>query len=186
MDINNKTNRFVIKKLISKSDIEKRIVIIAKEINKYYLNINETILILGVLKSSIIFFSTLLTKLNINCQIDFLYISSFDGKLVSQNKPIWRMKPNFELKGRKILVIEDIVDSGNTINLIIDYLTENQVDSFKIATFLIKKTEKKIKDTPEINWYGFKIEDLFVVGYGLDYEEKLRNLPYVGKLVLLN
>jgi hypoxanthine phosphoribosyltransferase len=96
------------------------------------------------------------------------------------------MKPNLDLRNRKILVIEDIIDSGSTINLINDYLKKQQVKSIKIITFLIKKTKKQVKTTPKIDWFGFEIEDLFVVGYGLDYEETLRNLPYVGNLVLLN
>jgi hypoxanthine phosphoribosyltransferase len=88
MNINNKKTEFIIKKLISRARIDKRIEILAKEVNKYYHKVNETILVLGVLKSSVIFFANLLTKLNISCQIDFLYISSFDGKVTSQSKPI--------------------------------------------------------------------------------------------------
>lgn len=159
--------------LISEDKIKKRVKELAKQISHDYRN--KDLLLLGVLKGSFIFLADLMRVLEIPAQCDFLKVSSYAG-----DKSSGKTKIDFlPLVAKKdILIIEDIVDTGLTINSIKKEIENQKPRSLKLCSLLSKpsRREQEVK----IDYLGFEIVDKFVVGYGLDYEEKFRNLPYIG------
>ena len=164
-----------IKVLINQSRLEKRIGEIAKQIDKDYKG--KEIVLVGVLKGSVMFMAELAKQIKNNVELDFMEVSSYEGK-----ESTGRVKINKDLRnpieGKEVIIVEDILDTGRTLTYLIKYLKEKKPNSIKIATMLAKPT-KKIFEL-DVEYIGFSIEDKFVVGYGLDHNEKYRNLPYIG------
>ena len=157
-------------KIISLSAINKRLIEIAYDINNRYYS--KSPLLIGVLNGSFIFLADLVRCLNIDVEISFIKASSYNGK---QKSDI--IKFDFfdfdNIKGKDIIIIEDIVDTGDTVSKIRNKMI-NKANSVAIAAFLLKPNKAKLNF--EIDWVGFEIPDEFVVGYGLDYNQKFRNL----------
>jgi hypoxanthine phosphoribosyltransferase len=166
-----------IKVLIKEEEINKRIKDLSILINEFYIKKKQPVLIIGVLKSCFPFFSELLKQIKFNCIIDFIKISSFQGKMESFDDPKIIDFPNELIENHEVLIVEDIVDSGKTIKLIKDFFLNKKPLSLKIVSLLIKK---KVRNFKIIDWFGFQIDNFFIVGYGLDYQEQLRNLPFIG------
>ncbi len=165
-----------IKTLISKRDLNKRIGEIANEISKDFNK--EPILIVCVLKGATYFAVDLSKKIKDNkVEIDFMKISSYSGT-TSTGKVNIKLDVNENIEGRNVIIVEDIIDSGISLNYLYDHLIEKKPKSLKIAVLLDKK-ERRVKDI-NVDYTGFVIEDKFVVGYGLDYDEQYRNLDYIG------
>ena len=165
-----------IKTLISKRDLNKRIGEIANEISKDFNK--EPILIVCVLKGATYFAVDLSKKIKDNkVEIDFMKISSYSGT-TSTGKVNIKLDINENIEGRNVIIVEDIIDSGISLNYLYDHLIKKKPKSLKIAVLLDKK-ERRIKDI-NVDYTGFVIEDKFVVGYGLDYDEQYRNLDYIG------
>jgi hypoxanthine phosphoribosyltransferase len=138
------------------------------------------LLLVSVLKGSIVFMADLIRAISIPHEIDFMATSSY-GSGVSSSGVVRILKDlNSSIEGRNIVVVEDIIDSGNTLNYLLRILQERQPASIRILT-LLDKPERREVDVP-VDWIGFSIPNAFVVGYGLDYNEIYRNLPYVGVL----
>lgn len=161
--------------LINKARLEKRIDEMAKEIEKDYEG--KEIVFLGILKGSVPFMWELAKRIKNNVIFEFIEVSSYKGTestgTVTLHKDI-----KDSIEGKDVIIIEDIVDTGRTIDFLLKHLKEKGVNSIKIATLLSKPSRRVIE--LNVNYIGFKIEDKFVVGYGLDYDQKLRNLPYIG------
>ncbi len=161
--------------LIKEDDIKKRVKELGKEINNDYKNRNP--ILIGVLKGAFVFLADLLRELEIPVEIDFLGISSYEG---TKSSGVVRITQDLSLKieDRDVILVEDIVDSGRTINYIINNLRTRQPRSIAVCTLLNKKSARVI-DVP-LTYIGFNIPQVFVVGYGLDYEKKFRNLKHIG------
>ncbi len=166
--INNKEN---LKECISEDQILSRIKEIAVEISKKYLN--DPPIFICVLKGSFIFFADLIREIEIDCEIDFIQVSSYSG--IRSNQEIDLMKDiSLNIKNRNIVIIEDIIDTGITIKFLKEWINKLDPKSIAIATLLMKP---KIANLDfKIDWVGFEIAPEFVVGYGLDFNQKLRNL----------
>ncbi len=165
-----------IKTLISKRDLNKRIGEIANEISKDFNK--EPILIVCVLKGATYFAVDLSKKIKDNkVEIDFMKISSYSGT-TSTGKVNIKLDVNENIEARNVIIVEDIIDTGISLNYLYDHLIEKKPKSLKIAVLLDKK-ERRVKDI-NVDYTGFVIEDKFVVGYGLDYDEQYRNLDYIG------
>lgn len=166
-----------IKVLIEKEKLEKRIEEIATEIQKDYLG--EDILVICILKGSLYFTVDLTKKINnYKLEIDFMRISSYGDELTSSGKINIIKDLETDINGRNVLVVEDIIDTGNTLYYLKDILEKRNPRSLKICTLLDKKSRRIKNVVPE--YIGFEIEDKFVVGYGLDYKDCFRNLPFIG------
>ena len=156
--------------IISSSSINRRVIEIAQDINNKYCS--KLPLIVGVLNGSFIFLADLVRCLNIDVEISFIKARSYNGKQKSNI-----IKFDFfdfdNIKGKDIIIIEDIVDTGDTVSKIRNKMI-NKANSVAIAAFLLKPNKAKLNF--EIDWVGFEIPDEFVVGYGLDYNQKFRNL----------
>lgn len=161
--------------LIKEEDIRKRIKEIGLEINNDYKNKNP--ILIGVLKGAFVFLADLLRELNIPVEIDFLGISSYTG---TKSSGVVRITQDLSLniEDRDVILIEDIVDSGRTLDYIINNLRTRKPRSIAVCTLLNKK-DARVIEVP-LTYIGFNIPKVFVVGYGLDYENKFRNLKYIG------
>ncbi len=161
--------------LIREDDIKKRIQEIGAEINQDYKNKNPVFI--GVLKGAFVFLADLLREISIPAEIDFLGISSYTG---TQSSGVVRITQDLSIniEDRDIIVVEDIVDTGRTLNYIISNLKTRGPRSIAVCTLLNKK-DARLVDVP-LTYVGFNIPRVFAVGYGLDYENKFRNLRHIG------
>jgi len=163
--------------LISKAKIDNRIEQIAKELSLQFKN--EIPILIGVLNGAFIFMSDLMRKLTIDCEMDFIKISSYAGKK-STGTVILLKDISADITGRHVIIVEDIIDSGLTIKFLRDRLRGASAKSVTIVTLLLKPGIAKLDF--KIDYIGFEIPPEFVVGYGLDYDQKLRHLPEVYRL----
>ncbi len=161
--------------LIDRQHIEKRVRELAREITKDYQG-KEPILI-GVLNGCFIFFADLVRHVELDLEIDFIKLSSYGDEKVSSGKVEILKNINADLRNRHVLVVEDIVDTGLSINFLKRKLLNLKPASLKFVSLLLKKEKAKVDF--EINYVGFEISNEYVVGYGLDYKQVLRNLPAV-------
>ena len=164
--------------LLSEKQLEKIVNSLAKKIEKDY-NDKEFIMI-GLLKGSVAFMADLMKKLDLDFSIDFMVASSYGSGTESSGKVKVISDVTIPVKDKDILIVEDIVDSGNTLNFICNYLVTKGAKSVKVVTLCDKPARRKAPFTPD--YVGTEIPDEFIVGYGLDYNEKYRNLPYIGIL----
>ena len=164
-----------IKILIDEEKINVRIKELARQIEKDYKN--KDIVFLCVLKGSVVFTVNLAKEIKNNIQFEFIEVSSYEGYnstgKIKINKDITE-----SIKGKNVIIIEDIIDTGNTLFYLKNYLQEKEPETLKICT-LLDKPSRRIKNI-EADYVGFVIDNKFVVGYGLDYNQNLRNLNYVG------
>lgn len=137
-------------------------------------------LVVGVLKGCFVFMADLMREINIFCDMDFMVVSSYGSGTTTTGAVKILKDLNQNIEGRHIIIIEDILDSGITLSYLKNYLSMRNPASIKICTLLDKPARRKADITPD--YVGFICPDDFIVGYGLDYDEKYRNLPYIGGL----
>ena len=166
-----------LEKYISDQDITKRVKEISNEISHLYRDKNP--ILIGVLNGSFIFLSDLIRHLNIDCEVDFIKISSYVGKK-SIGKINMTKGLDLDIKNRSVIIIEDIIDSGRSIKYLYDYISNLNPKDIAVISLLAKKSISKLNF--KIDFIGFEISSEFVVGYGLDYNQKLRNLKSIYKL----
>ena len=164
-----------IKVLISSSKIKSKVNKIAQQINKDFKN--KQLVVVSVLSGSVVFCSDIIRKLSVDFEIDFVRVSSYKGKK-SSGKIKFLSDTVIDVKGKDVLLVEDICDSGRTLSYVKDLFIKRKAKSVKICTLINKKVEK-FKNI-KIDYFGFDIDNDFIVGYGLDYNGKYRGLPYIG------
>jgi len=164
--------------LISEEEIAKKVKELGAQITKDYEG--ENLLIITILKGSVIFAADLLREIKIPVEIDFMCLSSYGSGSNSSGVVKIVKDLNKSIEGLNVLIIEDILDSGNTLSHLMELLKTRNPKSIRIAT-LLDKPDRRVVDV-EVAYRGYTIPDEFVVGYGLDYDEKYRNLPFVGIL----
>ena len=164
--------------LFSEGAINKRVKELASRISEDYKG--KELLVVGVLKGSVIFAAELIKNITIPCQIDFMAVSSYGDS--SETTGVVRILKDLdsEISGKHIIIVEDIVDSGITLNYLSNYLKSRNASSVEIVSLLTKPSRRKVDI--DCKYVGFETPDEFLVGYGLDYAEKYRNLPFVGIL----
>ncbi|WP_274365915.1 hypoxanthine phosphoribosyltransferase [Paenibacillus thermotolerans] len=164
--------------LFSEQDIQQKIAELGKQITEEYAGKNP--LVLCVLKGAFLFMGDLVKRIDIPLEIDFMAVSSY-GKATQSSGVVKILKDlDTPVEGRDILIVEDIIDSGLTLSYLVDVLERRNAHSIKIVTLFDKPARRTVG--LEADYKGFVIPDAFIVGYGLDYDEKYRNLPYVGVL----
>lgn len=164
--------------LFSEEQIRARVAEVASEVDKRY--VGKTPLCVGILKGGIIFYSDFIRHLTSPVELDFMAVSSYGGGAVSSGKLKIRKDLDKDVKGRDVIIIEDIIDSGFTLANLKRLLLERGANSVLIVTLLNKKGRRSYDISPDFNC--FDIENEFVIGYGLDYNERYRSLPYIGVL----
>ena len=162
--------------LIDHADIKKRVQELGEEINRAYAG--QDLVLVSVLKGSVVFMADLMRAIKVPHEVDFMATSSYGGGTTSSGAVRILKDLNCNIEGRNVLLVEDIVDSGNTLSYLVRMLEERHPKSLHIMTLLDKPDRR---ESPiEVKWVGFSIPNEFVVGYGLDYDEIYRNLPYIG------
>ena len=167
------------KVLITEEQLQARIRELGEELTREYADKDP--IVVGVLKGVVVFYADMVRQLKIPCQMDFMCISSYSGTSTTGNM-IVRKDVSADIKGRHVLILEDIFDTGNSLDFVVDHLQSKEPASLKICTLLDKPERRKAGITLRCDWTGFVIPNEFVVGYGLDFNEHYRNLPYVGVL----
>lgn len=170
----------IAKIMFTEEQIKKRVKELAEQISNDYMN-KEPVLV-SILKGSFMFLSDLLRNLKIQCTVDFVAISSYNSSTESTGVVRQLLDLRENPVGKDLLIIEDIVDTGFTLNYLKNNLLTRNPKSLKICVLLDKRERRK--EPIKIDYTGFVIPDEFVVGYGLDYQEKYRNLPYIGVIKL--
>jgi len=158
--------------------IQKRVKELGEELNKEYAG--KSLLLIGVLKGCFIFFADLARHIDVDCEIRFLTASSYGFSSVSSGKVNIEKDIDFDVEGKNVLIIEDILDSGITLTALRAFVAKHKPASLKLCTLLDKPDRRQLPITAE--YTGFVCPNEFVVGYGLDYGERYRNLPFVGSL----
>ncbi|PPE04432.1 hypoxanthine-guanine phosphoribosyltransferase [Entomoplasma ellychniae] len=167
--------------LLTEEQIKTRVAELATEVAEHYKKNNikdKDIVVVGILKGCVPFYAEFFMNFKQDVVMDFMVISSYLGGLKSNKQPKINLDLNSDIKNKHVLIVEDIVDTGHTLSFLKDYLKSRKAASVNVVTLVDKPGGRKIEF--EANFIGFSIENEFVIGYGLDYDEKLRNLPYIA------
>ena len=173
------TFNYQVEVLIKEKQIKDRIKSLSKEINKFYKN-SKKLLVVGLLRGSFVFIADLAREINIPVEIDFMTVSSYGNSMSSSENVRILSDLNTDIKNIDVLLVEDIIDTGYTLFQVIKLLNGRKPNSLEICC-LLNKSSRRETDI-NIKWSGFDIPDEFVVGYGIDYAQNNRNLPYIGKV----
>ena len=165
-----------IRELISEEDVAKKIAEMGAQISRDYEG--ESVYLLCILKGGVFFTTELAKHITVPVNIDFMSVSSYGGEMTSSG--IVRIVKDLDtpIEGKNVLIAEDIIDTGRTLAYLMEHLKQRKPKSLKLCT-LLDKPERRVSDV-KVDYTGFEIPDEFVVGYGLDYDQRYRNLPYVG------
>ena len=164
--------------LFTEEELKQRVKEIARRIDADYAG--KEPLLISVLRGSFVFMADLVREITLPCTVDFMAVSSYGGGTTSSGQVKIVKDLSEQIEGKDVLVVEDILDSGNTLSYLLKLLEARHPASIRLCT-LLDKPERRTKPVA-VQYTGFTIPDEFVVGYGLDYDEKYRNLPYIGIL----
>ena len=167
------------KVLLTQEQIQNKVAEFAQILSKEYADKDPVFV--GVLKGVVIFFADIVRRITVPCEIDFMCLSSYGGTDSTGNVAV-KKDLSVDIEGRHVVILEDIYDTGNSLAFLHKYLLSKEPASLKICTLLDKPERRKPGITLEPEMVGFTIPNEFVVGYGLDFNEHYRNLPYIGVL----
>ena len=178
MEMGNIMEQDVERVLFSEEELSRRVGEIAAQIDADY--VGREPLLVSVLRGSFVFMADLVRKITLPCTVDFKALSSYGSGSSSSGQVMIIKDLSEHIEGKDVIVVEDILDSGNTLSYLLEILKARQPASIRLCT-LLDKPSRRVKPV-ELHYSGFSIPDYFVVGYGLDYAERYRNLPYIGVL----
>ena len=164
--------------LFTQEELEKRVRELAAQITADYQG--KEIILISVLRGSFVFMADLCRSIDLDCTVDFMAVSSYGGGTSSTGQVQITKDLSGDISGKHVIVVEEILDSGNTLSYLLKLLEQRKPASLRLCT-LLDKPERRTKPV-EVSYSGFTIPDAFVVGYGLDYDEHYRGLPYIGIL----
>ena len=176
--MNDNMKEDVLRVLLSEDEIREKVRELGGKITADYKNSN--LMLVTVLKGAVVFLADLMRQIDVPAEIDFMVVSSYGSGVKSSGVVKIVKDLDVPLAGKDILIVEDILDSGNTLAFLKNYLMTKGAASITIATLLDKPSRRKVD--LQADYIGFSVPDEFVIGYGLDYDEKYRNLPYIGVL----
>lgn len=165
-----------IKVMVSEEDVEKRIAELGRQISEDYEG--KSVHLICILKGSVFFMCELAKRITVPVTMDFMSVGSYGDGTTSSGIVRIRKDLDEALEGKDVIIVEDIIDSGRTLYYLMDVLQQRKPNSMRLCT-LLDKPDRRVRDV-EVDYVGFCIPDEFVVGYGLDYAQKYRNLPYIG------
>ncbi|GAD78511.1 hypoxanthine phosphoribosyltransferase [Vibrio ezurae] len=168
--------------MISEQEVQERVQQLGAQINEHYKDSKELVLV-GLLRGSFVFMADLSRAVTVNHSVDFMTASSYGNSMESSRDVRILKDLDDDIKGKDVLLVEDIIDTGNTLSKVCEILSIREPNSIQIATLLDKPSRREVK--VDVKWIGFEIPDEFVVGVGIDYAQKYRNLPYIGKVIPL-
>ncbi|KFD20678.1 MULTISPECIES: hypoxanthine phosphoribosyltransferase [Tatumella] len=169
--------------MISEEEIRQRITALGQQISADYRDRGNDIVLVGLLRGSFMFMADLCRAIDVSHEVDFITASSY-GNGMSSTRDVKIIKDlDEDIRGKDVLIVEDIIDSGNTLSKVREILRLREPKSLAICTLLDKPERREVN--VDVEYVGFTIPDEFVVGYGIDYAQRYRHLPYVGKVVIL-
>ena len=174
------TFNYKVEILIKEKEIKERIKFLSREINLFYKN-SPKLLVDGLLRGSFVFVADLTREINIPVEVDFMTVSSYGNSMSSSHNVRILSDLNTDIKNVDVLLVEDIVDTGHTLYQVIKLLNGRKPNSLEVCCLLNKSSRREVD--LDVKWRGFDIPDEFVVGYGIDYAQNNRNLPYIGKVI---
>lgn len=179
-----KVMKHTVEVMISEAEIAERIAELGQQITEQYRGSGSDMVLVGLLRGSFMFMADLCRKIEVSHEVDFMTASSY-GSGMSTTRDVKILKDlDEDIRGKDVLIVEDIIDSGNTLSKVREILSLRQPKSLAICTLLDKPERREVEVAVE--YVGFTIPDEFVVGYGIDYAQRYRHLPYVGKVVMLD
>ncbi|ENU22147.1 hypoxanthine phosphoribosyltransferase [Acinetobacter proteolyticus] len=168
--------------MISSEEIQAKVKELGDKINAHYAQSDKELVLIGLLRGSVIFMADLCRAIDKPHELDFMTVSSYGGGTVSSRDVKILKDLDGEIHGKDVLVVEDIIDSGNTLSKVVEMLKTRNPNSIELCTLVSKPSRREIP--LEVKFLGFEVEDRFIVGYGLDFDQKYRHLPFIGEIGL--
>lgn len=169
--------------MISADKISQKVKELGQAINDHYKNSDKELILIGLLRGSVIFMSDLCRAIDKPHELDFMTVSSYaDGSTVSSKNVKILKDLDSSIAGKDVLIVEDIIDSGRTLAKVMQMLQTREPNSIELCTLVSKPSRREIQI--DVRFLGFEVEDKFIVGYGLDYDQKYRHLPFIGEIGL--
>ncbi|CED70514.1 hypoxanthine phosphoribosyltransferase [Aliivibrio wodanis] len=166
--------------MISEQEVTQRVKELGQQISEHYKE-SDSLVMIGLLRGSFVFMADLARAIDTPMTVDFMTASSYGNSMESTRDVRILKDLDDDIKGKDILLVEDIIDTGNTLSKVCEILSIREPNSITICTLLDKPSRREVD--VKVDWIGFSIPDEFVVGVGIDYAQKYRNLPYIGKVV---
>ena len=168
--------------MISSEEIQTKVKELGEKINAHYAQSDKELVLIGLLRGSVIFMADLCRSIEKPHELDFMTVSSYGGGTVSTRDVKILKDLDGEIHGKDVLVVEDIIDSGNTLSKVVEMLKTRNPNSIELCTLVSKPSRREID--LDVKFLGFEVEDRFIVGYGLDFDQKYRHLPFIGEIGL--
>ncbi|MCL5768992.1 hypoxanthine phosphoribosyltransferase [Acinetobacter sp. ANC5681] len=168
--------------MISSEEIQAKVKELGEKINAHYAQSDKELVLIGLLRGSVIFMADLCRSIEKPHELDFMTVSSYGGGTVSTRDVKILKDLDGEIHGKDVLVVEDIIDSGNTLSKVVEMLKTRNPNSIELCTLVSKPSRREID--LEVKFLGFEVEDRFIIGYGLDFDQKYRHLPFIGEIGL--
>lgn len=176
--------KHIVEVMISEQAVKTRVNELAKLIDEHYRDNDQELILVGLLRGSFIFMADLSRAVTVGHEVDFITVSSY-GSNMNSSRDVKILKDlDEDIRGKHVLIVEDIIDTGHTLSKVREILQLREPKSLAICTLLDKPSRREAQ--VDVEYIGFSIPDEFVVGYGIDYAQRYRHLPYVGKVVLLD
>ena len=170
------------KVVFTEEQLKAKVAELGRKITEDYKDAKEEIYCVGILKGAVVFYTDLVRQIDLPVHFDFMIASSY-GNGTSTSGTVKILKDlDGEIRGKDVLVIEDIIDSGNTLSKVLEILETRSPNSIELCTLVSKPSRREIE--LDVKFLGFNVEDRFIVGYGLDYDQKYRHLPFIGEIGL--
>ena len=168
--------------MISAEEIHAKVQELGTKIDAHYANSDKELVLIGLLRGSVIFMADLCRAITKPHELDFMTVSSYGSGTISSRDVKILKDLDGEIRGKDVLIVEDIIDSGNTLSKVLQILTTRNPNSIELCTLISKPSRREIE--LEVQFLGFEVEDKFIVGYGLDYDQKYRHIPFIGEIDL--
>lgn len=172
--------KHTIEVMISEEKIKTRVEQLGQQISEHYKN-SDNLVMVGLLRGSFVFMADLARAIKVHHSVDFMTASSYGNNMESSRDVHILKDLDDAIEGKDVLLVEDIIDTGNTLSKVLQILSLREPNSIQICTLLDKPTRRE--EDVAVKWVGFEIPDEFVVGVGIDYAQKYRHLPYIGKVI---